>query len=264
MNRFALVGEPGARRVSPFLFVLVIVCFFLAFAGVSCNTDAAKTGLQAIGSASGVSAADTAAIDTCLDALKGKDVVNYSGWNLVFGRNPSIATLPASCETGTDVAANDVAQVNIGPQLLAILGLVSVLLALLCALAGSAGPAKGRSRALAAIIFGAGTGALLVLDHLHVRDVLLAKIAASAGSSVPGFNPTSYFSVNPGLGLVIAVIVLAVAVLYNTTALIIGSGPEPVAVAEGADVAGVPDVPPAPPPERSTLSFDHVPRNGMP
>ena len=41
------LGEPGARRVSPFLFLLVIVCFFLAFAGVSCNTDATKSGLQA-------------------------------------------------------------------------------------------------------------------------------------------------------------------------------------------------------------------------
>jgi hypothetical protein len=240
VNRFALVGEPGAHRVSPFLFVLVVLCFFLAFAGVSCNTEAAKTGLQAIGSASGVSAADTAAIDACLDALKGKDVVNYSGWNLVFGRNPSITTLPASCETGTDVAANDAAQVNIGPQLLAILGLVSVILALLCALAGSAGLAKGRSRALAVIIFGAGTGVLLVLDHLHVHDLLLAKIAASAGSSVPGFSPTAYFSVDPGLGLVIALVVLAAAVLYNTAALIIGSGPEAVAAPADAGVAGVP------------------------
>lgn len=251
MNRLSVLGEPGARRISPFLFLLVVVCFFLAFAGVSCNTDAAKSGLQSLAGAEGVSGADAGAIDSCLDSLKGVNVVSYSGWALVFGKDPTIASLPPACDTGTAVTASDAAQVNIGPQLLGILGLVAVGLALLCAIAGAFGVARGRSRALAVVIFGTGSIALLVLDQLHVHDVLISKIAASAGSSVPGFNVTTYFNVNPGVGLVIAVILLALAVLYNIAALIIGDAPAAGAVAPAPDTgATAPPVldPPPPPP----------------
>jgi hypothetical protein len=48
---------------------------------------------------------------------------------------------------------------------------------------------------------------------------------------VPGFSPTAYFNVNPGTGLVIAVILLAVAVLYNIGAMIIGEAPPAAVVA---------------------------------
>jgi hypothetical protein len=250
VNRLSVLGEPGARRISPFLFLLVVVCFFLAFAGVSCNTDAAKSGLQALGGAQGVSGANTGAIDSCLDSLKGVNVVSYTGWALVFGKDPTITSLPPACDTGTAVTANDAAQVNIGPQLLGILGMVAIGLALLCAIAGAFGVARGRSRALAAVIFGTGSIALLVLDHLHVHDLLISKIAASAGSSVPGFNVTAYFNVNPGIGLVAAVILLAIAVLYNVGALIIGDAPAMGAIAPAPDAAATPSVlePPPPPP----------------
>jgi hypothetical protein len=254
VNLRSLAGEPGARRVSPFLFLLVVVCFFLAFAGVSCNTDAAKTGLQSLSGVGGVSSSDTAALDACLDALKGEDVVNYTGWALVFGKDPAIAALPVACDTGTDVTARDAAEVNIGSQVLAVLALVAVGLALLCAVAGFVGLARGRSRALAAVIFGAGTGVLLVLDQVHVHDVLLSKISASAGSSVPGFNPAMYFNVNPGTGLVVAVVLLGVAVLYNVVAVIIGESPgaatPAVPMPEGVPPPGLPlqDMPPPGPP----------------
>ena len=242
MNPRSVLGEPGARRISPFLFLLVVVCFFLAFAGVSCNTDAAKSGLQSLAGAEGVSGADAGAINSCLNSLNGVNVVSYTGWVLVFGKDPTITSLPPACDTGTAVTSSDAAQVNIGPQLLGILALVAVGLALLCAIAGAFGVARGRSRAFAAVIFGTGSVALLVLDQLHVHDVLVSKIAASAGSSVPGFNVTSYFNVNPGTGLVIAVILLAVAILYNVGALIIGDAP-----ANGA---------PAPTPEPAVASPD--------
>jgi hypothetical protein len=238
VNPRTIFGEPGARRISPFLFLLVVVCFFLAFAGVSCNTDAAKAGLQGIAGSAGVSAPDANALDTCLDSLKGENIVSYSGWELVFGKDPTIASLPAQCDTGTAVTANDAAEVNIGSQLLAILGLVAVGLALVCAIAGVFGVARGRSRAFAAIIFGAGSGVLLVLDQLHVHDILLSKIAASAGSSVPGFDPTMYFNVNPGIGLVIALILLAVAVVYNVVAMIVGDVPA------ASPVPAIPEPPP--------------------
>jgi hypothetical protein len=242
VNRLSVLGEPGARRVSPFLFLLVVVCFFLAFAGVSCNTDATKAGLKSLAGSEGVSSADAAALDTCLDSLNGVNIVSYSGWALVFGKDPTITSLPPSCDTGTAVTANDAAQVNIGPQLLGVLSLVAIGLALLCAIAGAFGIARGRSRAFAAVIFGAGSIALLILDQLHVRDILVSKIATSAGSSVPGFNVTSYFNVNPGIGLLVAVILLAVAVLYNIGAMIIGDPPRT------AVPAPVPEPPPPMPP----------------
>jgi hypothetical protein len=238
VNPRTILGEPGARRVSPFLFVLVILCFFLAFAGVSCNTDAAKVGLGAIAGSAGVSAPDANALDTCLDSLKGENIVSYSGWVLVLGRDPTIASLPAACDTGTAVTASDASQVNIGSQLLAILGLVAIGLALLCAVAGFFGVARGRSRAFATVIFAAGSGVLLVLDQLHVHDILLSKIAASAGSSVPGFDPTTYFNINFGIGLLIALVLLALAVVYNIVAMIAGDVPA---------APGVPAIPEPPP-----------------
>ena len=82
------------------------MCFFLAFAGVSCNTDAAKSGLQVTVGAAGVTGADAAAIDNCLDSLKGENVVSYSGWALVFGKDPTITSLPPACDTGTAVTAS--------------------------------------------------------------------------------------------------------------------------------------------------------------
>ncbi|HEY8673087.1 MAG TPA: hypothetical protein VIM76_04955 [Candidatus Dormibacteraeota bacterium] len=230
MSPNALVGEPGARRLSPVLFVLVIGCFFLAFAGVSCNTDATKAGLHSLAGSGGASTSQTAALDTCLDALKNVNVVSYSGWDLVFGKDPSLASLPAACDTGTKISARDVSQLNLGPQALAILGLIAGGLALLWALAGSFGIIRHRTRALAAIVFGAATGALLLLDHQHVHDVLLARIAASAGTSAPGFSASAYFNVNPGIGLVIALILVLVAVLYNVAALVIGERPAAVEV----------------------------------
>jgi hypothetical protein len=226
----SLAGEPGARRVAPFLFLLVIGCFFLAFAGVSCNTDATKAGLHSLAGAGGATKSQTASLDTCLDALKNVNVVNYTGWDLVFGKDPSIASLPAACDTGTSVSARDASQVNLGPQALAILGVIAGGLALLWALAGSFGIVRGRTRAIASIIFGIATGALLLLDQQHAHDVLLARITASAGSTVPGFSASTYFNVNPGIGLLIALLLLVAAVLYNIAALIIGEGPAEVVV----------------------------------
>jgi hypothetical protein len=238
VSRRSLVGEPGARRVSPLLLLVVIGCFFLAFAGVSCNTDATKAGLHSLVGGQGATKSQTAALDTCLDALKSVNIVNYSGWDLVFGKDPSIAALPSACDTGTTISARDVSQVNLGPQALAILGLIAGGLALLWALAGAFGIVRGGTRALAAITFGVATGALLLLDQQHVHDVLLARIAASAGSSVPGFSAAAYFNVNPGIGLVIALVLLLALVLYNIAALVIGEAPAAV------EAPAIPEPPP--------------------
>jgi hypothetical protein len=239
----SLVGESGARRVSPFLFLLVILSFFLAFAGVSCNATATKSALASIAGSQGLTTSQTTALNTCLDSLNGLNILSYSGWQLVFGRNPSVASLPEQCDqsgAGNAVGSANTSQANIGPQLLSILALASVGLALLFALAGVAGLLKGRNRAFVAIIFGAGAAVLLLLDHLHVDDILMSKIAASEGSSIPGFNAAMLFNVNPGLGLIIALAILAAAVVYNLAALVVGASPVTAALPE--------PIPPQPPP----------------
>jgi hypothetical protein len=238
----SVAGETGARRVTPGLFVLVVACFFLTFSGVSCNTIATKTALQSLGGSGGVSASQTAVLDTCLIALKDVNVLTYSGWGLVTGRDPTIASLPSACDTGTSLNARDASQVNLGPQLLAILALVSAALGLLWAVAGLFGIVRARGRAVAAVLFGVASGAQLLLDQQRVHDLVLARIAVSAGSTVAGFRPASYFNVNPGIGLVIAVVLLAVAVLYNIAALILGERPPP------DSVTAIPEGPPTPPP----------------
>jgi hypothetical protein len=245
----SIIGEPGARRVSPFIFLLVIVSFFLAFTGVSCNTTATKSAVNALGGSSGLSGTDATALNTCIDSLNGVNILTYSGWQLVFGKDPAIATLPAACAAESSaVTSTDASSANIGSQLLSILGLASVGLGLLFALAGLLGIFTGRSRALVSIIFSTGGGALLVLDQLHIHDILISKIASSAGSNLAGFSPASYFSINFGIGLIVALGLLAIAILYNLIALVVGSGPLPVAVAEPPAAPPPPTSPPEPPP----------------
>ncbi len=239
MSPSSLVGEPGARRVSPFLFLLVILSFFLAFAGVSCNAAATRSAIASIDTSQGVPATEAAQVTACINALDGLNILTYSGWQLALGKDPVIGSVPAACNQN-NAAGADTSSANIGPQLLAFLALLSVGLALLLSIAGAFGLLAARSRALVTAIFGAGAGALLIVDHLHVRDVLLSRIASSEGSSVPGLDPASLFSINPGTGLVVALVILALAVLYNVAALIVTPAPA---------AAAIPESPSSPPPE---------------
>ncbi len=177
------------------------------------------------------------------------NILTYSGWQLVFGKDPAIAKLPAACAAESSaVTSTDASSANIGSQLLSILGLASVGLGLLFALAGLLGIFTGRSRALVSIIFSAGGAALLVLDQVHIHDILVSKIATSAGSTLAGFSPASYFSINFGIGLILALGLLAVAVLHNLIALAVGAGSQPVSVAEPLPAPPPPTPPPEPPP----------------
>jgi hypothetical protein len=216
----ALAAEPGARRVSPFLFLLVILSFFLVFAGVSCNAATIRSTIGSVEASQGASAAESAQASACVDALGGVNVLAYSGWQLAFGGNPAIGSVPAVCTQSGGLPTLDTSSENIGPQLPAILGLISVFLALVFASAGVLGLLAARTRALITAGFAAAAGALLIVDQLHVRDVLLAKITSSEGSSAPGIDVASLFNINPGIGLVVAVVVLVLAVLYNLAALI--------------------------------------------
>jgi len=234
VNPATIAGETGARRVSPFLFLLVIVTFFLAFTGVSCNTAATRSAIQSIDASQGVGAAQAAQVSACIDALDGVNILTYSGWQLALGRNPVIGSVPPACNQN-NAAGTDTSSANIGAQLLAALALVSIGLGLLAALAGAAGLVAARTRAFVTAVFGAGAALLLVLDQIHVHDVLLAKISSSEGSSVPGLDPASLFNVNPGAGLVVALVILGVAVAYNVSALVVGVGPAAAAIPEPAE-----------------------------
>jgi hypothetical protein len=252
VNAASVAGEPGARRVSPFLFLLVILTFFLVFTGVSCNTATTKAALGSIDGSEGVTAAQGAQVVACINSLNGVNILTYNGWQLAFGKDPVIGTVPAACNQN-NAAGTDTSSANIGPQLLAFLALLSVILGLIFASAGFLGLLAARSRALVASIFAAGAGALLILDQFHVRDVLLSKISASEGSSVPGIDPASLFSINPGTGLLVAVVILAVALLYNISALVI----RVPAIATGEPLANPPD-PMTDPPEPRANSPDQL------
>jgi hypothetical protein len=243
----SLVGEPGARRVSPFLFLLVILTFFLAFAGVSCNTATTKSALGSIDASQGVTAAEGAQVTACINALNGVNILTYNGWQLAFGKDPVIGSVPAACNQN-NAAGADTSSANLGPQFLAFLALLTVVLGLIFASAGFLGGLAARSRALVTVIFAAGAGALLVLDQFHVRDLLLSKISSSEGSSVPGIDPASLFNVNPGIGLLVAEVILLVAVVYNLAAMFIG-GPSPEVGDDSLEPLSDPPEPVLNPPE---------------
>ncbi len=198
---------------------------------VSCNTATTKSALGSIDASEGVTAAEGAQVIACINALNGVNILTYNGWQLAFGKDPVIGSVPDACNQN-NAAAADTSSANIGPQLLAFLALISVILGLLFASAGFVGALAARSRALVTAIFAAGAGVLLVLNHFHVRDELLSKISSSEGSSVPGINPASLFNINPGTGLLVALVILLVALLYNLAALVIGNGSPAVAMTD--------------------------------
>jgi len=235
----SLVGEPGARRVSPFLLLLVILSFFLVFAGVSCNPTTTRAALSSIDATQGVTGAQAAQVNDCVNALGSTDILTYSGWQIAFGKNPLVGSVPAACNQN-NAAGADTSSANIGPQLLAFLALISIFLALLTSMLGVVGLVAARSRALVTVIFAAGAGGLLILDHFHVSDVLLSKISSSEGSSIPGLDTASLFNINVGIGLIAAVAILAVTVVYNLAALTMTPVPAGVAI---------PEFPERPPPE---------------
>jgi hypothetical protein len=230
----SLIGEPGARRVSPLLLLLVILSFFLVFAGVSCNSATTKKAIASVDATQGVTGSEAAQVNACVNALNGVNILTYSGWQITFGKDPVVGSIPASCNQN-NAASTDTSSANIGPQLLAFLALACVFLGLLTSMLGLFGLVASRSRALVTAIFAAGAGALLILDHFHVRDVLLSKISSSEGSNVPGLDPASLFNINMGIGLLAALAILAVTFVYNLSAIFVTPTPLDVASPEPLD-----------------------------
>ena len=218
------------------LLLLVILTFFLVFTGVSCNQANTKKALTSIDASQGVTGAQAAQVNACVNSLNGVNILTYSGWQLVFGKDPVVGSIPAPCDQA-NAAATDTSSANIGPQILAFLALACAFLGLIVSMLGALGLVAARSRALVTAIFSAGAGALLILDQFHVHDALLSKISSSEGSSTPGLDPTSLFTVNAGIGLIAALVILGVAVVYNLVALVVTPVPHDAATPDADDVS---------------------------
>ena len=76
----------------------------------------------------------------------------------------------------------------------------------------------------------------------------MSKISTSEGSSTPGLDPTSLFTVNAGIGLIAALVILGVAVVYNLVALVVTPVPHDAATADDDDVS----TPEAPAPDANS------------
>ena len=114
------------------LFLLVIVSFFLVFAGVSCNPTTTRAAISSIDATQGVTGAQAAQVNACVNALGSIDILTYSGWQIAFGKNPAaIGSVPADrARPERRCPLRSTSSANIGPQFLAFLALISVFLAL--------------------------------------------------------------------------------------------------------------------------------------
>ena len=239
----SLVSEPIARKISPIFFVLAGLCFLLPFAGVSCNTSTAKSALAPLlGSVPGAGGNQTAAFNSCLDALNNFNFVTYSGANLAFNTTPSTRSnsdLPNECQslgggsssTPSASSANpfsDSEQAKLGVQPFALAALVLIIAGLVLSIFKL--PMRGLLTAAAGLV----AIVLLLLQNSRSKDLLSQKITESinaqggGGSSslLPsGIDFASLFQVNLAYGAIVCMVLLAVAALYNLASQFLGGSP---------------------------------------
>jgi hypothetical protein len=220
----AIVDDRNVRRLSPFFFVGAIVCFFFAFAGVSCNTDAARTTLHGLEGIGGNQAGNTNAstIDHCVTALQGFTLASYSGFNLVFGSSPSILTkAPAGCPQNTlsalpgggSITSGN--QVNIGVQPIAIVSFAAIALGVLVSEFGFFGLIRAPFRGVLTTLLAVGGLVALVLEQAHLQGAITTKIASVTAGVGSTFNVASYFIVSNAPAYYVALGLLGAAALYN-------------------------------------------------
>ncbi len=216
------LGEPVARKISPALFFLVIICFLLPFASVSCNTDTVKAKMGPRLSSLGGSSSDTASLNHCLDAYKSTSLITYSGINLLVGSDPKVNDTPPACkETGTASSTpptSKPSEVNVGMQPLALLAFIAILVGL------AFGAFKLPLRSIVVAVLAACGGALLFAEQGHLTSAIPDKLMASGGGSgsLPGFSITDFIQVSAGTGYLLALGLLAIAIIYNLAVFGIG------------------------------------------
>lgn len=230
-----IIEERTVRRLSPFFFIGAIICFFFTFAGVSCNTDAARTtlhGLEGLGGNS--STANSATIDRCLTALQGYTIATYSGFNLVFGASPSVLTTsPPGCPQnalsslpggGTVTSGN---QVNIGLQPLAVIAFAAAAIGLLVSEFGFFGLLRAPFRGVLTTLLAVAGIVALVVEQAHLQGAITSKISSVTAGVGTTFNVASYFIVSNATAYYVALGLLGAAALYNAvSAFFVVAGPE--------------------------------------
>ena len=263
----AAVNEPAPRIVSPVLLILAGLCFLLPFAGVSCNTSAATAELGSMSSISQQlggegSVSMPAGLTGCLNSLNNYNFANYSGLDLAAGSGPTVAgTEPGRCsalssEEGTSGSIPTSAEANqlgLGAQPLLVVALAAMLFGLLLSLGRFA------LRGVAVAVVAAVAIVLLVVEQGQMSTQVLDKISQSAlgSSSVSGlFGSTgsspnfisaemsAYFTITVGIGFILAIVALAVVVLYNLAAELVPLVSGRTRPGTQVAYAGVPVAPP--------------------
>ena len=229
MKLTAVVTEPTSRRVSPALFVVALACFFFMFAGVSCNTSAAKQTLSAASSLTG-GAAQSAELNACLDSLQGVNLFSYSGINFVFGTAPSqLTTAPAPCRAGQSTLGKSGSissdAISVGVQPLALAAFVAIALAILWGVAGLL--RRTQTRIHFSTLAGLGLIALvtLVINQTHAPSVILDKVSSVAAGQGAPFSLTDFFVVNAGIAEYLALALAGVAFLHATASVLLLRSP---------------------------------------
>jgi len=265
MNATSIAAEPAARRFSPALFALAAVCFFLTFAGVSCNTGAVRSAAESAARLGGGQVPGGAAgVDACVNAFGGVNLVSYSGFNLAFGSNPSVNSsfepdacraLGGNASVPSPASSLAASKLNVGAQPFALAAFVLIILAIVAGLFGLGGVLSAAVRSALAAAAGLAGLILLLVAQAGVHDAVINRLSAEAGPSgalVAG-SVGSYFDISAGIGFILAEVVLALVVLLNVAALLVrpegAMTPQPAEpVGPGPPTMMLPLPPPAPPP----------------
>ena len=216
-----------SRGLSPVFLVLAALCFLLPFVGVSCNSSAASGALNSAASAfGGSSGSGSGAADTgsqCLNAINGKDLVTYSGINLLSGSDPSTVTDIAGCPSTGGTTASGGSQGGVGTQLLLVVAGVLILVGVVATVLRA--PLRGVVAGAAALV----AGVLVIVNNSNVHGVILNKITASGsnGQSLASLGVSggldSFFNIHAAIGFWLILAALALALVVNAAAVIAGS-----------------------------------------
>jgi hypothetical protein len=222
--------QKAARGVSPVLLVLAALCFLLPFAGVSCNTSAGSAAITGALSQLGASGSSANAAASCLQGLNGKDLLSYSGVNMLTGGNPSTVGSIPGCDSSTSVPVSTSSAGGIGVQPLIVVALVFVVVGILAVLLRAS-----LRRSLIAAVAGLVAAVLIIVNNSTVHGTLLSKLTSSLGSSLPSSGTSlpgadlrasvgGFFDIHAAIGFTLVLIALFLAVAVNLAALIAGSG----------------------------------------
>jgi hypothetical protein len=223
-------AERSVRGVSPILLVLAALCFLLPFVGVSCNTSAGGAALgSALSQAGGAgNSGNAAAVTTCLQGLSGRDLVTYSGVNLLTGGTPTAATSIPGCDTGSSSSSSASSTVSkdagIGVQPLMVVALLLILLGIVAGLLRA--PARAVIAGGAALV----AAVLIVINNSTVHTPILNKLTSSGGGAsisslglTGGLGLENFFSIHAAIGFILVLIALVLALAANGVDAALGS-----------------------------------------